>query len=85
MKVRRHQHGSTRRPPLSHPGNGYGRPGRPGPAPSWNREAVTWRRYGSGWDPARLLELDLEELAASDGSGAPAGGSVISDGVSEAG
>lgn len=66
MRVRRHLHGATRRPPLTHPGNGYGRPGRPGPSPSWNREALAWRGQGGGWDPAELLEPELDELELAD-------------------
>ena len=73
----RFPHGATRRPPNPRPGNGYGRPLRPGPsawcAPdgfetlAFQREQRGDRRVDLDAELARLtvtLDLAREELAA---------------------
>jgi hypothetical protein len=42
--MRRLAHGPTKRPPVPRPGNGYGRPVRPGPDPRWRQTAAEARR-----------------------------------------
>jgi hypothetical protein len=57
MIVQRFSQGATKAPPVARPGNGYGRPGRAGPARAWNREALAWRRsLGSVRDFDELFE-----------------------------
>ena len=51
--TRRPAHGATRRPPFERPGNGFGRPLRPGPPARWRDvEALVTT---SQWDPIELL------------------------------
>jgi hypothetical protein len=59
--TRRPAHGATRRPPFERPGNGFGRPLRPGPPARWRDvEALVTTAQ---WDPIELL------LAADAGDG----------------
>ena len=55
--MRRPAHGATRRPPLARPGNGFGRPVRPGP-PTELRDARALAVFAS-WDPIQLLFVNL--------------------------
>jgi hypothetical protein len=55
--MRRPAHGATRRPPLRRPGNGFGRPLRPGPRSEW-REPETLAEVRA-WDPVELLVVNL--------------------------
>ncbi len=61
--MRRPRHGGTSRPPLSRPGNGYGRPLYPGPA---GRAPVPsdeeWRRAVERW----LVDVDLVTAERSE-------------------
>ena len=50
--MRRGLRGATRCPPLERPGNGYGRPVRPGPVPGM--------RHGERMDLDELVALLLE-------------------------
>ena len=60
--MRRPAHGATRRPPLVRPGNGFGRPLRPGPRREWRSpDTVAEVR---AWDPVELLIVNL--TSASD-------------------
>jgi hypothetical protein len=55
--MRRPAHGATRRPPVTRPGNGFGRPVRPGP-PAGLRDARALAVF-STWDPVELLFVNL--------------------------
>jgi hypothetical protein len=51
--MRRPAHGATRRPPYRRPGNGFGRPLRPGPPARWRD--VELLGTARAWDPSELL------------------------------
>jgi hypothetical protein len=51
--IRRPAHGATRRPPLQRPGNGFGRPLRPGPPARWRD--IELIEKARAWDPSELL------------------------------
>jgi hypothetical protein len=54
--MRRPAHGATRRPPVERPGNGFGRPVRPGPRKqSRGADAIATAR---DWNPDDLLVVD---------------------------
>ncbi len=57
--MRRHAHGATRKPPVERPGNGFGRPVRPGPPKHW-RGADAYA-IARNWNPSDLLVVDLGE------------------------
>jgi hypothetical protein len=55
--MRRPAHGATRRPPVTRPGNGFGRSLRPGPRQEWRSpETIAEVR---AWDPVELLIVNL--------------------------
>jgi hypothetical protein len=57
--IRRPAHGATRRPPVERPGNGFGRPARPGPRKQWRgTDAIANAR---GWNPDDLLVVEISE------------------------
>lgn len=62
--IRRPPHGATRRPPLARPGNGYGRPLRPGPPAQW-RDPAALATFRS-WDP---VEVFLAQVTAAGTAG----------------
>ncbi len=71
MIVRRFSQGATKAPPVSRPGNGYGRPSRSGPAVAWNREALAWRRslaslrdFDALFEDRRAIDLTAGERSA---------------------
>jgi hypothetical protein len=57
--MRRLPHGATARPPLSRPGNGYGRPLKPGPSDRLQAFAVKSRKRVR--DPNWLLAVPLDD------------------------
>ncbi len=72
MTSRRLRHGGSNGPTLRRPGNGYGRPTRPGPAPSWNLHALAWRRSdGREWDFGELLVAGPPLDSSSELTGLP--------------
>jgi hypothetical protein len=68
--MRRPAHGSTRRPPLPRPGNGFGRGIRPRPSDRW-RDLLAIRT-------ARALDLGLEAMLAGEVEETASGDAVIS-------
>jgi hypothetical protein len=59
--IERHPHGASAHPPLSRPGNGYGRSTRPGP--NQRRVPKAWR------GPALSVEMFVELATLRDDPG----------------